>query len=102
MLKSLYNYFTHKPKPTTINLGKVEYRFYLYNGEVIKKTIKGYYVEGGEFSFYYSAKELAEDLKKEFKKANKLEVGFNYLLDTREIQKIEFDPQERYEIQIEA
>lgn len=91
----------YRPKKQTINLGKLEYRFHLYNGEVIKKTIQGSYHDLGQFSYVLRAKDVADSLKNEFVKANKLQVGFNYLLDTREVKKIEFDPEEKYEITIE-
>jgi hypothetical protein len=50
----------------------------------------------GEFSYIDTVKYKAQAIKEEYKKSNKIALGDDILIDTREIKKITFDPQEQH------
>jgi hypothetical protein len=50
----------------------------------------------GEFSYIDTVKYKAQAIKEEYKKSNKIALGDDMLIDTREIKKITFDPQEQH------
>jgi hypothetical protein len=89
----MFGFFERKPAIKTVNVGKVEIHFHFYDGTKFSKTIYGEYREMGEFSYVDTAKYKAQILKEEYKKSNKIAIGSDILIDTREIKKITFDPQ---------